>query len=225
MAPPARGVTFGGDLTAATDYIFRGVSQNDGHPAAQFDVHAASNSGFFAGMWGSTLDSREPRADYEVELFAGKRFELSTAWSASATAVEYSYVHREGTRSDDYQELSVAVTYLDALTFSVAASPNAVRWWRGYRLGRYPAYDADVTGQWPLAGNLYATAGAGYYYLAGPAARSGTPGYAYGNAGLALEWKAWRLDAGYFFADSQARWLFPYSASNNRLAATLNWRF
>ena len=221
----ALGATFGGDLTAASDYIFRGISQNDGRAAAQFDLHVAGDGGYFAGIWGTTLDSRRPRADYEAQVYAGRRFVLSSAWSASLSAVDYSYLHRGNSVSGDYQEMAVSVAYLDSVTFSFAASPNAVRYWRGYRLGRYAAYDTDVAGQWQIVGNLFVTGGAGYYYLAGPAPRSGTPGYAYGNAGIALEWRAWRADVGYFFADSQAERLFPYAASNNRVAATLNWRF
>ena len=222
----ADAVTVGGDVTGVTDYIFRGVSQNDGRAAAQFDVHVGANNGLFAGLWTSTLNSREPRADFEVEAYAGKRFQLSSAWSATVSAVDYFYLEREATPSDDYQELSVAISYLDSWNLSVSASPNAVHYWRGFRLGRYAAYDADVTTQWPLFGPVYLTAGAGYYYLSGfSLPQWGTQGYVYGNAGVAVERKAWRLDVGYYVADSQAQNLFPYSMSNDRVAATLSWRF
>jgi uncharacterized protein (TIGR02001 family) len=224
-APTALGATLGGDLTAATDYIFRGISQNDGNAAAQFELHAGSNDGYFVGVWGTTLDSRYRRADYEAEIYVGKRFDLSSAWSASLNAVDYLYVQRRGTRANDYQELSASITYLDSVTLSVAGSPNTVRYSQGYRLGRQAAYDADLTGQWPLIGSLYVTAGAGYYYLTGPSTGPAAAGYAYGNAGLAVEWQAWRLDVGYFFAGQQAQRLYPAYASNDRVAATLNWRF
>lgn len=223
-APHVRAVTFGGDIAAVTDYIYRGVSQNDGKPAAQIDVHLGANNGLFAGAWATSL-SRE-RTSLEYELYAGKRFDLSSAWNVTLTAVDYSYVHNSQAHSNDYQELSVAFGYLDALTLSLSASPDAIRYWRGYRLGRYASYDADVTFQWPLCGPLLATAGAGYYYLSGPApAAWGTQGYAYGNAGLAVERGPWRLDVGYYFAEAQAENLFPYAASNNRAAAMLSWRF
>ncbi len=219
-----RAVTFGGDLTAVTDYIFRGISENDGKPAGQFDVHASTDNGPFAGLWGSSLNM--PRADFEFEPYVGMRWSLSSEWSTTLTAVDYSYVWRGNTRSDDYQELSAAFSYLDTFTFSVAAAPNAVHYWRGLRLGRYPAYDASVSAEWPVFGPVFVTAGAGYYYLTGPSRPSwGTQGYAYGDAGVAAEHGPWRLDVAYYFADSQAENLFPYSASNNRVAATLSWRF
>ncbi len=226
-AAGAAAATIGGDLTATTDYIFRGISQDDGRAAAQFDLHAGLSDGLFAGVWGSTLGSGEPRGDFELELYAGKRFELSSAWSLTLTGVDYTYLHRAAPHSADYQELSASFSYLDTWNLSVAASPNAPRYWQGRWLGRYPAYDADVTGQWPLFGPLYATAGLGYYYVTGPSAPgSGFMGYAYGNAGLAVELRGWRVDVGYYFADIRAQPLFPYyPASNNQVAATVSWRF
>ncbi len=222
----ASAISLGGDVTAGTDYIFRGISQNDGHPVAQLDLHVGSLNGYFAGVWATTLDGDEPRSiEAETQIYAGKRFDLSSAWNVSLSAVDYSYLHHAGSVGDNYQELSAAVSYLDGLTLSVAASPNAVRYWKGYRLGRYPAYDTDVMGQWPIARNLFLTGGAGYYFLTGPTPHSRTTGYGYGNAGFAVEWRAWRLDAGYFFTSSQAERLFPYRMARNRVAATLNWRF
>jgi uncharacterized protein (TIGR02001 family) len=223
-AADVEALTFGGDITAVTDYIFRGISQNDGKPAAQLDLHVAANNGLFAGAWGSSLS--RARTSFEWELYAGKRFDLSSSWSATLTAAEYNYAHNRRAHSNDYQELSLAFAYLDTLTVSLSASPNAVRYWHGYRLGRYAAYDVDVALQWPLFGPLLATGGVGYYYFSGPAPSAwGTQGYAYGNAGLALERGPWRVDVGYYFADSQAENLYPYAASNNRAAATLTWRF
>ncbi len=219
-------VTFGGDVTAVSDYIYRGVSQNYGDPAVQVDLHLGTDSGFFVGAWGSTLSSHGFRPNFETQLYAGKRFELSTNWSATTQVVDYAYLGTHGRRSYDYQEVSVSLAYLDSLNFSVAITPNAVRYLGGYRIGRYPAYDADVTGQWHLIGDLFATAGAGYYYLSGPAdPETGTSGYAYGNAGLALAVRSWRLDVGYFVAERKSEYFFPYVTSDSRFAASLSWRF
>ena len=219
-----RAATFGGDLTAASDYIYRGISENDGRPAAQFDLHVGANNGLFAGLWGTTLSTRQ--ANFQLQPYVGMRFALSSEWSATVSAAYYRYFEHAGVPSDDYQELSVAFSYLDAFTFSLAASPDTVHYWRGLRVGRYAAYDASVTGQWQLFGPVFVTAGAGYYYLTGPAPPSwGTQGYGYGNVGLALERGPWRVTVGYYLAGSQAENLFPYSASNNRVAAALTWRF
>jgi uncharacterized protein (TIGR02001 family) len=218
--------TFGGDLTAATDYIFRGISQNNGHPVAQFDLHGATNTGnYFAGMWGSTLKSSKKQGNFELQFYAGRRWQLSNTWSAAVTGLAYIYLHE--TPDEDYQELSGSLSYLDQVTIAVAATPNAVRYKYGYRVGRYPAYSSDVTAQWPIYGDWFLVGGAGYYYITGPdPPDTGPSGYGYGNVGLAFEHRAWRLDGGYFFSSSQAKQLAPYSAeATNRWAASLTWRF
>jgi hypothetical protein len=252
-ATGAGAATVGGEVTAVTDYIFRGISENDGRPAAQFDLHVTANNGWFAGVWATTLSGPRatppppgatttgPAGDAEIQPYLGMRFVLSSNWNATLSAVDYTYLHHEYGGSDDYQELSVAFQYLDTVTLSLAASPNAVHYWRGFRVGRYPGYDASVSGEWPLLGPLLATAGVGYYYLSGPSSHTstfntpngrvtakndwGTQGYGYGNVGLAAEHGPWRLDVGYYFSDKQAQNLFPYSAQSNRAAATLSWRF
>jgi len=251
-ASSIQAATFGGDVTVVTDYIYRGISENDGRPAAQFDLHAGADNGLFAGLWGTTLNARGtppvpppatmgPAGDFEIQPYVGMRFPFSSNWSATVSAVDYVYLHSEYGASHDYQELSVAVQYLDGLTVSLAASPNAVHYWRGFRVGRYESYDASVSGEWPLLGPFSLTAGAGYYYLAGPSSHTavvltamgpqsvtthwGTQGYSYGNIGLAAEYCAWRVDVGYYFSDKQSENLFPYSGRNNRAAAALSWRF
>lgn len=218
----AHALTPGGDLTLTSDYIFRGVSESAGQPAAQADLHVSTMDGTFAGVFASTLRKINAHgADYELEEYVGHHFELSPLWSTTVTAVNYSYRASNIPFSNDYQELSASLSYLDLWTVSFAASPNSVRYAAGYRLGRYPAYVADASAQLPLFGRLFATGGLGYYTLTGP---DGT-GYTYGNAGLALEYKAWRIDAAYFVTQVRSQYLFPYGQARNRFAVTISWHF
>ncbi|HEY3784947.1 MAG TPA: TorF family putative porin [Steroidobacteraceae bacterium] len=219
---PAQALTPGGDLTLSSDYIFRGVSESAGQPAAQADLHLSTTDGTFAGVFASTLRKiSQHGANFELEEYVGHRFDLSPLWSTTLTAVNYSYRASNIPFSNDYQELSASVSYLDLWTVSFAASPNAVRYVAGYRLGRYASYVADASAQLPLAGRLFATGGIGYYTLTGPDGTS----YAYGNAGLALEYKAWRIDAAYFVTQVRSQYLFPYGQARSRFAATLSWHF
>jgi hypothetical protein len=232
----------GGALAVTSDYIYRGVSQSDGQGALQADLHASSSSGTFAGVWGSTRDSSlEPGTDGEVQVYLGQRFSIGSLWSATISGRSDYFVGGAAHHSDDYQEISAALTWLDRYTVSLTAVPNAVRYssaveqYRGhlrqyYEGYRSPAFVADAAGQWLLrqgflGGGLYLTAAAGYYY----ASRSGRQGsaavdYVYGNAGCALEWQRWRLDIGYFAAQRQAGELFPYPVAN-RVAGTVSWQF
>jgi uncharacterized protein (TIGR02001 family) len=228
-APSVAAVSFGGDVALTSDYIYQGYSQTYDKGALQLDLHASLLSGTFAGVWSSTLDHRFlPNADYEVAEYIGQRFNLDSEWNTSVTATNYSYLGSHQYYSNDYQEVSASVSYLDRWTFSISAIPNAVRYSDEYGIGRYPAYDADTSGQWLIAKGFFVTGGVGYYFFTGSdSTYISRPdiGYAYGNVGFAYEWRAWRVDAGYFLTQKRAQQLFPYPIADGRFAGTLSWRF
>jgi uncharacterized protein (TIGR02001 family) len=220
----ADAVTFEGDLTYTSDYIYRGISETGGRPAGQIDLHVASGDGTFVGVFASTIDRLWHRGsatlgwDYALEEYLGHRFDFSPSWSTTVTGVNYQYTHGNAPINNDFQEVSVAVSYLDSWSLTTAYIPNAVRYYYGNRIGRYPAYTSDLATQLPLVGKLFLTAGVGYYY-------SDSADYLYGNAGLGYEFKSLRLDAGYYFAQDRAQMLFPYGRAGRRLAGSLSWRF
>ena len=234
LAPgAAQAITVDGEISYTNDYVFRGISQTAGRSAGQIDVRASTRDGTFLGAFASTLGHTWQRPwgntgwDYEVEAYLGHRFDLSPAWSATLTGVSYWYVKGNVPMSEDYQEVSVAASYLDLWTVSAAVIPNAVRFNGDYRLGRYPAYVADTSVQFPLIGRLFLTAGAGYYIsaeVAGPEG-SATRGYWFGNAGLGFQFKSLRLDASYYVAEHPAQALFPYGRAGSRFAGTVSWHF
>src|SRR5438132_698316 len=85
---------------------------------------------------------------------------------------------------------------------------------------------ADTTGQWLIGHGVFATGGAGYYRSTGSGPRRfAATGYGYGNAGLALERRRWRLDFGYFLTQKQARELFSYPIADHHFAGTVSWHF
>jgi Bacterial protein of unknown function (Gcw_chp) len=233
--PTAMAASVGGNVSVTSEYIYRGLSESDGHAAMQVDLHASTQGGTFLGVWGSTRSQNlEPGARYDVELYAGHRFDLSSSWNATLNALSYHYVGGGRDLSNDYQEVSASVSYLDRWTVSLSAIPNAVRYgWRPgayYRLGRYPAYAADSTGQWLLTEGLFLTGGVGYYYFSASGASPGeaalpAAGYLYGNVGFAFEREGWRVDVGYYFAQQEAHRIFPYPIANNRFAGTVSWHF
>jgi uncharacterized protein (TIGR02001 family) len=232
--------TYGGNLAVTSDDIYRGLSESDGEGALQVDLHAAAG-GTFLGAWVSTRKrSLYPYADYDVEVYLGHRFDLSSTWGATLDARSHYFVAGAQPTSADYQELSGSLTYLDRWTLSLTAIPNAVRYWYYARLTRGPAWVAETSGQWLIAGGFFVTAGAGYYYSTGTAPAYPEPvaappgmepaapslgGYAYGNAGFAYEYRRWRLDVGYFLTQPKAQALSPYPSANERFAGTLTWRF
>jgi uncharacterized protein (TIGR02001 family) len=220
-------LSWGGNLAVTSDYIYRGVSESNGRAALQADVHADTPQGTFAGAWATTRNQElEPGAGYDFEIYLGRRVELASAWNATVSARSHYFVGGGQEASNDYQEISGALTWLDRWTLSLAAIPNAVRYWYYRRLSRSPAGIAETSGQWLIGEGLFVTGGAGYYRSSGTGAgRQAATGYAYGSAGFAFERQRWRLDIGYFFAENQAQELIPYPAASHRVAGTLSWRF
>jgi uncharacterized protein (TIGR02001 family) len=220
----AGAVTVGGDVTYTSDYVYRGISETAGRDAGQIDLHVSTADGTFLGAFASTLGHTWKVGyynlgwDYALEEYLGHRFDLSPSWSATLTAVNYSYLKGNVRQSDDYQEVSAALSYLDFWTVTVSGIPNAVRYQWGSRLGRYTAYTGDASAQLPIYQRLLLTAGAGYYTSDGA-------GYAYGNAGLAFEFKSLRLEAGYYVAQDRAAMMFPYGRAGSRFAGSVSWHF
>jgi uncharacterized protein (TIGR02001 family) len=231
-------ISFGGNAALTTDYIYRGYSETNNKGAAQLDLHISTASGTFLGVWTSTLDNKyRPWADFDLEEYIGQRFVLSSAWNTSITATNYSYVGGRQTYSSDYQQISASVSYLDRWTLSISAIPNMLRYsrywenshWDYRRVGRYPAYDIETSGQWLIGKGLFVTAGAGYYLFTGTDSpvRAPSLGYAYGNVGLAYSWRNLRIDVGYFLTQEKtaAQGLFPYPIANDHFAGTVSWHF
>lgn len=228
VATGITGLSVGGGLAVTSDYIYRGVSESNGHGAVQADLHLGTRDGTFLGVWSSTRDADlEPGGAYVLEAYLGHRFDLSTTWNATLTARSHYYLG--GPRyepSADYQAITAAVTYLDRWTLSLTAIPNAVRYWVFARLSRSPAWVADLSGQWVMGEHFFVTGGAGYYRSTGtgPGTERST-GYGYGNLGVAYEVRHWRLDVGYYLTQDAARRSFPYPIASQEVAATLSWHF
>ena len=222
------GLSPGGSLAVTSNYIYRGVSESDGHGAVQGDVHLASRDGTFLGVWASSRDQDiEPGANAVLDVYLGHRFALSSNWGATLIGRTHSYLGASTYEpSDDYQQIIATLNYLDSWSISLTSIPNAVHWWFYNRLGRDPAWVADTSGQYLLGRGVFVTAGAGYYRTQGTGSgMERATGYAYGNAGLAWEHGAWRIDVGYFLTQEAAQRLYPYPVDQHKVAGTVSWQF
>jgi uncharacterized protein (TIGR02001 family) len=198
------------------------VSQTLGSPAAQADLHYQTATGWFAGVWGSTVNLNQgPGATFEIDAYAGRAWLVSGPWNARVTAVQYIYPNDTGYLRYDYFEVSGSVLYEDRLEFTVSWSPNTSRY-SAYGVSRgEPAASYELVGQLPLRGPLSATGSVGYYDLS---QLFGT-GYFYGSAGLAAEFRRIRVDLAYFATEQAATDLFGSDVAGNRWAMTVVWWF
>ena len=80
-AAPATDFTLPGGAALVSDYRFRGISLSAHHPALQGNVSLSHRSGFYAGVWGSSLDGFGVfgGSHLELDLTAGYRTTVGKA--------------------------------------------------------------------------------------------------------------------------------------------------
>jgi len=106
--------TFTGNLTLASDYRFRGISQTFNRPAIQGGFDYAHSSGFYAGNWNSNVSGNQypDGASLEMDFYGGYKFEPVQGLTADVGVLKYYYPGARNSAGDK----------LDALELYVGAS-------------------------------------------------------------------------------------------------------
>lgn len=138
--------TFSITGTFTTDYVWRGVSQSQENAALQGSFDFSHESGFYAGIWGSSVDFtpkstpplEEDGADTEIDLYVGFSRDFADKWNYDISAIRYAYpglnrdqstitpTNPRGDKRDfSYNEFIGKLTYDEWLTGTVAYSYDA----------------------------------------------------------------------------------------------------
>lgn len=85
--------TFTGNLTVASDYRFRGISQTFNRPTVQGGFDYAHSSGFYVGNWNSNVSGNqyENGAGLEMDFYGGYKFEVVPGLTADVGLLKYYY--------------------------------------------------------------------------------------------------------------------------------------
>lgn len=102
--------TFGGSLTIATDYMFRGVSNSNENPQVQGDINWSHDSGVYAGIWATNTNFGGPGNSMELDPYIGYASSIEdTGLSYDVGYWAYTY---PGSQSDfDYGEFYAIGTW------------------------------------------------------------------------------------------------------------------
>ncbi len=100
-------------ITIASDYDFRGITQNALDPAFQGSLDWEGDSGLYAGLWGSNIDFGD-EVDYNVEVdfilgYAGS-FTEDLGYDVGATYYKY-LGDNNGDEDFDYLEVYTGLSY------------------------------------------------------------------------------------------------------------------
>lgn len=107
-------------ITIASDYDFRGITQNALDPAIQASLDWEGESGLYAGLWGSNIDFGEDGAEdsavdlnVEVDLIAGYAGSITEELGYDVGAVYYKYLGDDdkGVNDFDYGEAYAGLDY------------------------------------------------------------------------------------------------------------------
>jgi uncharacterized protein (TIGR02001 family) len=99
---------FSANVTLATDYTFRGISQTDENFAIQGGFDFKHPSGFWAGTWASNVDFGSD-ANIEVDLYAG--FSKALPNGLGFDVAYYHYNYPNANTGIDYNEVMVGGSY------------------------------------------------------------------------------------------------------------------
>ncbi len=208
---------FTGHGAVTTDYVRRGVTQSDGHGAAQLGIDVAGRSGWYAGAWVSTVDI-EPapgrERDVETNYYAGYLFDVTERLRLGANVVAYEYPGSTGPIDYSYVEYSLTSNFDDWLFLEFAYSPDL------YNSGA-DTQNLDAFVEFQIAESLLASGGVGYYDVSDFSGQ----GYGYWQLGLTKIFRRNSLDLR--FHDTN-RWVPAVSApdrAESRVSLTFSLSF
>lgn len=97
--------TLSGGIDVVSDYRFRGISLSNEKVAVQPTLSVSHESGFYAGVWGSSLPDSPLYGKFELDLFAGYSAEIASGTTIDAGVTYYMYPgNRDFAGPSDYVE-------------------------------------------------------------------------------------------------------------------------
>lgn len=181
-AAPASPHTFTGNVTLASEYLYRGIAQTRGKPALQGGFDYAHSSGFYIGTWGSNISwisDATPGASssLEVDIYGGYKGSITSDLGFDVGVLTYNYPGSgkpSGAAKPDTTEVYAGLGYKWlAVKYSVTTgslfgwtktgAPNAKTKGSGY---------LDLTGTFDMGSGLSLVAHLGHQSVKGRSSAS-----------------------------------------------------
>lgn len=164
-SPVAESNGFSGTFTLASNYVFRGLSQNGNKPTVQGGLTYEFASGIYGNVWGSNVDFEAPNgatATVELDTILGIRNDI---WEGLTYDINIARYHYPGAHHSNYNEFNGLLNY-KIIQLGLSYTGN----YAGTH-GHGTYYSALLTYDIPEAWftritNLSFQAGMGYYDLA-----------------------------------------------------------
>jgi uncharacterized protein (TIGR02001 family) len=137
------------NVGAVTDYRYRGISQSRLKPALQGGLDYTAGS-FYVGAWGSTIQWIKDgggKADVEIDLYGGYKFELAKGTVLDLGVLTYQYPSNGLKPSANTTEVYGALTF-GPVTAKYSQSTSNLFGFAGSKGSGY----LDITGTFEVAG-------------------------------------------------------------------------
>ena len=181
-----------GNLTATTDYRFRGVSRTFGDPALQGGLDFTLPSNFYIGAWASTVDKQifANSRGFELDIYGGYKWQLRQGLLLDVGLVQYLFPS-ESEFSTLEAYVGVSYEWISAKYYHTLSNEY---------FGAGHAKDTqylDLGATYPLGNGLSAVGHVGF--LRG---QSGARDYIDWRLGVTKEWRGFTFCASYVDTDS-----------------------
>lgn len=151
---------FSWNATLASDYIDRGIDQNDDQPALQLGADFGFANGFYVGAWGSNVDFGDS-TNIEIDTYVGWAGALGDNSTLDVKLTRYNYLNEPTGVDYAYNELITTVGLGETYSFTLAYTND-------YLNADLDSVYAGVAGSWALNQTYTLNANAGWTSIAGP---------------------------------------------------------
>lgn len=100
-----------GNVALTSNYIFRGVTQNNEDPALQGGFDWEDKSGFYLGVWGSNVDFGGDEST-ELDFYGGYGFELAPGFSVDLGLTLFKFFGGDDASDADVEEAHIGLSYV-----------------------------------------------------------------------------------------------------------------
>ena len=204
-----------GYLTAASDYVFRGVSQSDEQPTWQAGLDYDHSSGFFAGIFAAGIDYpatrfRADTGDVELDAYLGYGRPAGRDFAWEVALFRYSFPESDA-NDKEYGELGANLYYRDSIRFGATVSDDA-------RSGGASAWTAELELRRPLGHGVQLSGMLGRYTFA----RSDWKDYLYWDLGVSATKGPWTFDLRWFDTSDEVETLAGPYLTRDRVVASVS---
>lgn len=113
------------DIGISSDFMRDGISQNsDGTPSLQLGSAISHSSGFYGGIWATSIDSDDTEVVAEVDGYLGYYRPINAEWALDLSSTFYKFIDNKTDIDQDYIDIGAKVLWRDALMVGVKNSDS-----------------------------------------------------------------------------------------------------